>query len=85
MPHSQPMHRRPFGPVIATHWQEHYPLEAAKLQAAGQLESTADLAGGRAGDVLSECLKSRMLLDRAIVVATEVWAAAPPEPTTTSL
>src|ERR1700676_2789844 len=58
--HPMPKHQQPFGAVIAEHWRQNFPKEAAELEQAGQLESAADRAAEKSANVMEQCLAKGM-------------------------
>ena len=78
-----PKHQQPFGAVIAEHWRQNFPKEAAELEQAGQLESAADRAAEKSANVMEQCLAKGMEYHQAHELGTQEWGT-PPSPTSTT-
>ena len=63
--------------MVANHWLENFPGQAAKLQKAGQLESAAQRAADRAGLVLAQGAEAGVNWDQAHELATQEWGTPP--------
>jgi hypothetical protein len=63
--------------MVTTHWKTHFPKEAKALERAGLLESAAEDAARRAGNVISQSLAKGMQYFQTHELATEEWGMPP--------